>query len=84
MYKRQTLPDRLEISIADDGVGMAPETISRGHFGLQTMRERAESVGGQLEITSVTGQGTRIVISLPTVYSELKGRTDVTPASTGR
>ncbi|MBK8021218.1 MAG: GAF domain-containing sensor histidine kinase [Chloroflexi bacterium] len=79
-----TLPDRLEISIADDGVGMAPETISRGHFGLQTMRERAESVGGQLEITSTTGQGTRIVISLPTEYSELKGRTDVTPASTGR
>ena len=35
------------------------------HFGLQIMRERAEQVGGQLEIRSRPGQGTRVTATLP-------------------
>lgn len=34
-------------------------------FGLQIMRERAEGVGGQLELSSEPGKGTRIRLSLP-------------------
>src|SRR5579862_5152910 len=36
-----------------------------GHFGLQTMRERARLVGGWLTLESAPGQGTRILVDLP-------------------
>jgi DNA-binding NarL/FixJ family response regulator/signal transduction histidine kinase len=36
-----------------------------GHFGLQTMRERARLVGGWLELESAPGQGTKILVNLP-------------------
>lgn len=36
-----------------------------GHYGLQIMHERAEKVGGQLEIRSAPGKGTRVSLTLP-------------------
>jgi signal transduction histidine kinase len=35
------------------------------HFGLATMRERAESVGGTLRISSAPSTGTRVIVRLP-------------------
>ncbi|HYW87418.1 MAG TPA: ATP-binding protein, partial [Chloroflexota bacterium] len=35
------------------------------HFGLATMRERAESVGGTLAVVSAPNEGTRVVVRLP-------------------
>lgn len=35
------------------------------HFGLGIMRERAEQIGGRLEIRSAPGQGTRVLATLP-------------------
>jgi signal transduction histidine kinase len=60
--------ETVEITIADDGQGFDPERITRGswpQFGLQAMRERAESVGGSLEIDSHPGQGTRVSARFP-------------------
>ncbi len=58
----------LEIVIADDGAGMAPhlpaERPYRSH-GLSSMRERAESLGGSLTIATGPGQGTRVMLRLP-------------------
>ncbi|HEY7357254.1 MAG TPA: hybrid sensor histidine kinase/response regulator transcription factor [Ktedonobacterales bacterium] len=42
-----------------------------GHFGLQTMRERARLVGGWLTLESAPGQGTRVIVNLP--YAPLAG-----------
>lgn len=56
------------VTIEDDGRGFDQTILtSPGHraFGLQTMRERAEAVGGRLEIDSEPGRGTRIVATLP-------------------
>jgi len=56
------------ITVEDDGRGFDPSRIgqdSREHFGLQTMRERAESVGGVLQISTQHGQGTRLTVQLP-------------------
>ena len=36
-----------------------------GHFGLQSMRERAQLVGGWLKLESAQGQGTRVMVTLP-------------------
>ncbi len=58
----------IRVTIEDNGRGFDPTIVaSRRHraFGLQTMRERAESVGGKLEIDTGPGRGTRIVATLP-------------------
>jgi signal transduction histidine kinase len=54
----------LNIRIIDDGIGFKL-TPRRGHFGLQTMRERAEVVGGGLTVSSSPGKGTQVDIWLP-------------------
>ena len=58
-----------EVSIGDDGRGFDLEqTAAReGHFGLQTMKERAESVGGTLEVQTAPGNGTTVLVRLPLV-----------------
>ena len=60
--------DRLTITVEDDGAGFDPVRPVRDewpHFGLQTMRERAEAVGGSLEIDSSPGRGTRVKVWVP-------------------
>jgi signal transduction histidine kinase len=60
--------NQVRISVEDDGQGFDPAQIAgkgRQYFGLQIMRERAESVGGDLELDSRSGQGTRVVIRMP-------------------
>jgi len=61
---------RIAGTISDDGVGFNPTARSRSdfpRFGLTTMRERAESVGGTLAIDSVQGKGTTVRFDLPVV-----------------
>jgi signal transduction histidine kinase len=60
----------LRVSVEDDGVGWnreAPTSRDRLHFGLDTMRERAEGLGGTVEIDTAPGRGTRVVATLPRV-----------------
>ncbi len=59
---------QVEVVVEDDGSGFDPSALGRGtfpRFGLATMRERVESVGGDLEIDSAPGKGTRVVVRLP-------------------
>jgi len=52
--------------IQDDGPGFDPASVGRsGRFGLQTMKERAESVGGSFVIESRPGVGTRLEVTIP-------------------
>jgi signal transduction histidine kinase len=62
--------DQICINIEDDGRGFYPGETDEAqqHFGLQIMRERAESVGGSLELESQPGQGTRVVVRMPLFY----------------
>jgi len=60
----------VHLSIRDNGRGFElPEDwlnlVRAGHLGLLGMRERAEAVGGTLEVTSQPGQGTHIQVSVP-------------------
>jgi signal transduction histidine kinase len=59
--------DYAKVTIEDNGKGFFVDKISgeKLHFGLQTMKERAESVGGKLNVDSAPGKGTRIVVFLP-------------------
>jgi signal transduction histidine kinase len=51
--------------IADDGRGFDPVRFRPGHFGLVSMRERTEALGGALELDSACGAGTRVRVRLP-------------------
>jgi signal transduction histidine kinase len=55
---------RLDALISDDGRGFDP-TAERSGFGLAGMRERVELTGGELQIESMPGSGTRVIASLP-------------------
>jgi signal transduction histidine kinase len=50
--------NKVYLSITDDGQGFAAEKLSSNHLGLGIMKERAEAIGADLEITSQPGQGT--------------------------
>jgi len=59
---------RVRITVEDDGVGFNPAELGRSEFprfGLSTMRERAESVGGLFQLVSMPGAGTRVTIEVP-------------------
>jgi len=59
-------PDRVRLEVADYGRGFVPgEPTGRQTLGLTSMRERAENLGGWVTVTSVPGEGTRIVAELP-------------------
>jgi signal transduction histidine kinase len=56
----------LLLEVADNGRGfdMKAETNYRGGIGLKTMGERAERLGGSLEVRSAPGQGTTVLVRL--------------------
>ncbi len=60
------MPDLLVLDVADDGLGFDTTLAGRG-FGLKTMRERAEGLGGTLTVESDLGKGTAVAVSIPLV-----------------
>lgn len=72
-----TARGRLRLVVADNGRGF--DTGDRTHdgrprFGLQTMAERAQAIGGELTVESATGTGTRISTTVPvTVRAPVAG-----------
>lgn len=53
----------VRLGIIDDGVGF-DETQPRAGYGLITMKDRAEALGGKLRIESRRGAGTRVELEL--------------------
>lgn len=64
--------DEITLAITDDGRGFSPaknmqDLIRSGKLGLVGMRERAELVGGTLELRSDGERGTRVAVRVKTV-----------------
>jgi signal transduction histidine kinase len=58
--------DGVRLGISDDGRGFDPaNTTTTGGFGLESMRERVDALGGRFRLESQPGEGTRIEIVLP-------------------
>lgn len=62
-------PSDLKLLIVDDGRGFDPSLPRPGHFGLRSMRERAERVGGTFRVSSAEGAGTRLLVRVPRVVA---------------
>jgi signal transduction histidine kinase len=88
---RHALARRIEVAIKygerefrlrvrDDGKGIDPEVLAgqgrAGHFGLPGMRERAELMGGNLEVWSKRQSGTEVGLNIPAsvAYAESSSR----------
>jgi signal transduction histidine kinase/ligand-binding sensor domain-containing protein len=62
---------RLVLAVHDNGCGFDPAAVSHGH-GLASLRQRAEVLGGHIEVASVRGQGTTVTLMAPVGGSKLK------------
>lgn len=59
-------PDGVTLLIEDDGVGLEGTTTRPGGgVGLRSMRERAERLGGELDVLERAGGGTCVALRLP-------------------
>jgi signal transduction histidine kinase len=63
-------PDRLRLTVTDDGQGIAgsiesANLVAQGHFGVAGMRERAAMIGGKLDVQTSLGYGTVVILELP-------------------
>jgi two-component system sensor histidine kinase DegS len=63
--------NQVKITVDDNGKGFNPDGVGNGQgMGLQLIKERAEMLGGELEIDSTIGQGSRITLTVPTVTTK--------------
>ncbi|MCE5277483.1 MAG: PAS domain S-box protein [Planctomycetaceae bacterium] len=66
--------DYLQAEIADDGTGFDPSNLpptTTGGFGLSSIRDRLELLGGCLEIHAQPGRGSRFILYAPAPAPEL-------------
>jgi signal transduction histidine kinase len=61
--------DRVRVVVSDEGVGFAPirpaSAAATSGFGLFSIRERLEPLGGSLTVESQPGRGTRVTLIVP-------------------
>ncbi|MCB9442004.1 MAG: sensor histidine kinase [Mycolicibacterium sp.] len=61
--------DAVELTVSDDGVGFDPDVlasgVTEGRIGLASLITRVEAMGGELELTTAPGLGTRVRVSIP-------------------
>jgi signal transduction histidine kinase len=68
--------DNVALRVADDGEGFDLGRAAEGtsdHYGIATMRERAEQVGGRVTITSEPGHGTVVEAVVPVAHAQPEG-----------
>ncbi len=77
-----TLDDRVELDIRDDGQGFDPEAQRHNRrFGVLGMQARVRALHGEFTLSSRPGEGTQISIRMPLVAAEVRGVAK--PSATG-
>ena len=63
--RRRQRGQQLLVEVTDDGVGFDPSSPQPGHWGLRTMAQRMEQLGGSLLVDARPGRGARISATIP-------------------
>lgn len=64
----------LTLEIADNGRGAGPADLAKlQSFGLMGLRERAQTVGGWLDVVTGEGEGMTLILSIPLTGGEAAG-----------
>jgi signal transduction histidine kinase len=59
-------PSGVRLEVSDNGCGFDPSKVTgSGALGLAGIRERALALGGEAQILSETGSGTRVIVDIP-------------------
>jgi two-component system NarL family sensor kinase len=58
-------PVQVHLTIEDDGIGFDPADIAIDRYGLRGLNERASLLGGNLNLESTEGEGTRVEVIVP-------------------
>ncbi|WP_053070382.1 histidine kinase [Alkalihalobacillus pseudalcaliphilus] len=58
----------LKVKIIDNGIGFNLSEVNQGSYGLQTMKERMNEIGGTLHIITVPEKGTQIEVKIPIAW----------------
>ena len=62
----KTANEHFSLQVADDGLGFEVSNLSAmAGFGLFSIAERVSNQGGTMEVRSVPGRGTEVVIAIP-------------------
>jgi signal transduction histidine kinase len=76
-------PTEIYVKVNDDGNGFdvaaaKDQSARQGSLGMVNLRERAELIGGQLQLHSEPGQGTEVMVRVPKAEEERKKRRGAT------
>lgn len=55
----------VRLTVSDNGTGIAEDPHKPFHYGLQSMRERAEKIGGKLSVSAGESGGTTVELTWP-------------------
>ena len=69
----------IHVKIEDDGVGISPEVQRAGHYGLIILRERANSLNGNISIGLRPGGGTSVHLRFPPAYRHIPLKQEPAP-----
>jgi signal transduction histidine kinase/ligand-binding sensor domain-containing protein len=68
--------DSFRLRVRDDGIGIDPKSMSagvrQGHWGLKGMPERAQKIGGKVDVWSAPGAGTEIDLNVPAATAYMR------------
>jgi two-component system sensor histidine kinase UhpB len=62
--KLERVPDRLTLTISDDGIGFNPDKKTGG-IGLRNIRNRVSFYNGTVELDTAPGKGCKLIITIP-------------------
>ena len=69
----------VRLEVQDWGAGFDTKAIEKGHFGLESIRQRARLLGGRLTIESKPGSGTLVQAIVPILEKQIEGSAGESP-----
>ncbi|HLJ36263.1 MAG TPA: sensor histidine kinase, partial [Ktedonobacteraceae bacterium] len=79
-----TTEDTVTLSVVDNGQGFDATCLDAPGVGLLSMRERVKALGGDVQIESTVGKGTRIIVHCPRLGVNVGNRNNEDKGNNGK